>query len=551
MQNDSQFSLELSRVDATHNHSFEPVFRVASHEELLDQLAHGAQFNPGIQVVEGPVGSGKSTLAASLYREHLATCEHRGAIQVEPGEAPQVTLAKVAMSLGVGAGHAQSAGELMAALRHFSQSLHAQSQVGILVIDDAQQLDQQTIAALLSLLQGTAESGFGLHFVLWSEPGLIQRLDALQLVDVAVHDFVVPLLSLDEVQAVVRQLPAGPQWDVRQLWAESEGRIGQLKSLIQEQLTNDRPADQIDIPTAHQADPPVHSLAAGTVLGLPVLHVAALALLVVVLIGALFAWDPTSGTLDSAPGSGGAELEASGIATMGRGNAPAQTSSDAASGSTRSPEANAPVASEITVPNNDLRPSEPSSEEGEAAIGDFSLEPVIADRELRQALYGRASTTISSDPVATKEPVESERAHSNVAPAPALEPDSGLNPAPKSPHQPKVAETPEPVMEAPLSPDVEKLLGFAPDSYSLQIMAATSRQSLERFKAAQLNAGELYLYQTERQGKPWFLLLSGNFPSRAAASDAIERLPSVQKSAGPWPRRLENVQQEIESVRGR
>ena len=66
--------------------------------------------------------------------------------------------------------------------------------------------------ALVSTLQGQADAGVGLHVVLFAEPGLAARIDALQVLDVAVHDAPLPVFSVAEMHQLlrVRQGSSGP-----------------------------------------------------------------------------------------------------------------------------------------------------------------------------------------------------------------------------------------------------------------------------------------------------------------------------------------------------
>ena len=177
MRNPSKVQTD-SAGDETAESATASLFTTSAIEKLLEQVAHAAQFTGGIQVVEGPHASGKSTLAKQLCDKHLSHAALLGFIHISAGLDVHSVLLASAQALGLPAKEAHLPGELMASLRSLAQSLQVQSQVSVLVIDDAHRLDQQALGALVSLLQGGGESVFGLHLVLWSEPGLVERRDA-------------------------------------------------------------------------------------------------------------------------------------------------------------------------------------------------------------------------------------------------------------------------------------------------------------------------------------------------------------------------------------
>ena len=87
----------------------------------------------------------------------------------------------------------------MVALRKYNQNLQRQKRRVVVAVDNADLLSDATLSGVVSVLQGGAEEGFGLHLVMFARESLADRLDALQLIDVSVYDFVLPCLSLQEL----------------------------------------------------------------------------------------------------------------------------------------------------------------------------------------------------------------------------------------------------------------------------------------------------------------------------------------------------------------
>jgi DamX protein len=53
------------------------------------------------------------------------------------------------------------------------------------------------------------------------------------------------------------------------------------------------------------------------------------------------------------------------------------------------------------------------------------------------------------------------------------------------------------------------------------------------------------VYSTKRDGKPWYVLVSGNYASSAEAKRAIATLPADVQAKKPWVRPVRQVQQDL------
>jgi len=111
--------------------------------------------------------------------------------------------------------------------------------------------------------------------------------------------------------------------------------------------------------------------------------------------------------------------------------------------------------------------------------------------------------------------------------------------------QPQGQDSPEPQVPE----DEQILLSWESSDYTLQLLGASSRQAVLDYIERQPNSDKLLSFESRRQGKPWFVVVSGRYDSNEAARDAIEALPPKQREAGPWPRPLDDIQADIEAVR--
>ncbi|WP_431224655.1 SPOR domain-containing protein [Serratia sp. L9] len=88
-------------------------------------------------------------------------------------------------------------------------------------------------------------------------------------------------------------------------------------------------------------------------------------------------------------------------------------------------------------------------------------------------------------------------------------------------------------------------LKTAPGShYTLQLSSASRSDTLNAY-AKQQNLQHYMVYETKRDGKPWYVLVSGNYASSADAKRAIATLPADVQAKKPWVRPVHQVQQDL------
>ena len=94
-----------------------------------------------------------------------------------------------------------------------------------------------------------------------------------------------------------------------------------------------------------------------------------------------------------------------------------------------------------------------------------------------------------------------------------------------------------------LSPNEQVLLAALPTSFVAQLFGSYSQKSAKVFMQENQNAANLLSYRTEHKGKPWFVVVSGPFKSRAVAKDAVGKLPAKLRKQQPWVRSIEPIQE--------
>lgn len=522
-----------------------PYVATPERQGLLNQLIHLAQFGDSLSVVQGVSGAGKTVIAhqlLSMLSEQMGGLPsvHLVSLDKNDEEDIQSSLSKIATVFGLPIASAdnKTAGELLSEIRHYCQALIAEQKLSILVIDNAQSLAKDALGALLSLLQGNQNTGFGLHLIFFSRPGFIQDIDDLQLHDVSAYDFDVPNISSTELNDFLSAVY--PQEDfseelVKNLWAQSKGNPGTIINLVEKSVEDNGTEARKTIVSTR---------------GLPVAHIVALSLLLGVLIWALIARDSgeesvsiaISGGIDKNTQEVELQPQASDVEVVAEPQSYHSNVEDAL-----------PVADDSV-----LKAGEPDKSEALVVAGGYENDSVL-DADLMESELGldeleveneveSVTPLVSSPSVAAVDETDevSIAAETEILDSLPLEqvqsPEETLELIESG--EVSISRLDESQDKA-LSGDAARLMDQPSTYYTLQVLAASKKESLQDYIDRQPNKKDLYLYEGVREGKSWFVVVCGVYPSSKEAQKARDRLPEEQKKAGPWPRSLKSIQQEI------
>lgn len=81
------------------------------------------------------------------------------------------------------------------------------------------------------------------------------------------------------------------------------------------------------------------------------------------------------------------------------------------------------------------------------------------------------------------------------------------------------------------------------EDYSLQLIGVSDQSRLSSMVPTFQDTDRVAIVETIRDGKPWFILLYGQFPSKAAALDAVSELPEPFSKQQPWARTFQSIQE--------
>lgn len=520
------------------------LFKTASWIGLKQQVLHLAQFGGSIQVVWGAPGAGKSTFLQLLVNEPDAELVD---YRVPDRCSLEVLFRSLLQKLGLRPEPGMQVGQMIAAMRSYCQALERSQCRAVVVLDDAHRLGSSELATVISILQGNVDSGFGLHLVLLAEPELLARLDQLQLVDISVHDMPLPAFAPSELNALLAQYQQVEGWapmtaeQVQRLWTQSGGLPGVALGLI-----------------AEQSSKTVGRSSFGSFKGWPLGHVAALALLVMLLGWALLVRQPAptpesvvipvtpeprpvirSEPLDAdaeprLAHPGGLQIDPGSIGPGGSADVN-QADRGAVVAARERPSSQRPLG-EITigqgVERSAVDPGADFDNDSVASGSNVDAGGIARDFEGQEDRRDRSIESIQEVP--------SSRAEVESAMPPAAAPAPTPAPAPA----PRVAERRSPA-EAWLADSRGKLSQLPGQGYVLQLMATADLSAMHHFVTRQPNTEHLRGYTTLRNGQSLHILVEGFYADRASAAAAISNLPAEQRRAGPWPKQVSTVKAEM------
>ena len=499
-----------------------PFFMGGDRRSVLDEVIHLSQFSHHLVSVLGEAGVGKTALVCQAVLELQETaqcCVLQSSVMLTVEEVLEQLISQLGLFVSDGA----SVDEMIAVVHQY-QPVGLQQRV-VIVVDDAHHLNSAVLALFVRLLQEQS-TGY-LHVLLVGDSSLLLRLDELDKGEVLVYDIPLCPFSVDELEYYLSFKLAAVGYQGAELfdydmlstiWRETRGIPASVNRAANTLLMN-RVAVEDE----------------GTRLGLPIAYMAILVVLLAALIMALFYMDDEPLPQQSEPD---ALLSESGVSDESGKALITNEPSVVLEGATVF----------LPKPNQESTGGQPVDV---TAVSEESIAiaPASAPVPLQEnALQGDAVTekppvlaiddSVNDEPVSSIENVSEPVA--NVVPSPADVQSSSALVAPK-----------ESVVSRQLTVDEEAVLFWPKESYTLQVMAAGQLSGVKRFVSAQPNSRLLRIVRFERNGAPWYSVLVGVYDDVASARQAIAALPKSQSSAKPWPRKISDVQQNIESFRRR
>ncbi len=497
-------------------------FFPAQRKPVLGQLHHLARYSQLMLVVSGPLGSGKTLLRQALVASTNKQAVQSVVVSARGASDAASVLGQVAQNLDV----AQA--EMQAILSKVVQ-LALTGQEVYLLVDDAEQLDESALQALLELAAGVPEGRP--HVFLFGEPSLIAGLDELNVEEERFHIIELAPYSEEETREYLEQRLEGAgrgievfsREQIVDIHENSDGWPGNINQVARDTL--------IEAMIASRTTAKRPSMG----FKMPKKHVLALSAVVVVAVAAAVLM-PKKG--DKAPAEAPA---AQAQLPLGDGK---QGAAIEFSGSSQ-PMPLPLVGQSQPVMREPLAQAAGmgEGEEGSPA-GDTALQP------------GNPPPTVTT--IAPPQGVPAGPAPAPAQPvAPAPKPVATQPAKPVAPAKPAPAPT-QVAVAKPAAKPVEKAVagsagngswyaGQKPGNYVVQILGTSSEASAQAYVKAQ--GGDYRYFKKDLQGKPLYVVTYGSFANRDAAVAAIKNLPAKVQAGKPWPRTVASVQQELASAR--
>lgn len=465
-----------------------PFYRGAGRLEALDLLCD-AGLRGGCVVVAAPEGAGVSRL---LGEAAMSLVDNAAVVRVDGRDTPTRNILMRALLSHFGVTKEDFAATLERALA---------SEPLVLVVDNAEQLGDEALTTLV-LLRERLGPRFAL--LLGGLPGLAGKLahGGLEATD----EVELAPLTADECAAFLGYV-IGEELDDEDAELRREESGGWPGALLA------------------QAPPPV--LSPGSRLSgvrLPWKHLAAVGGLLLVV---LLFWprdDAGEETVSLAlPAHGVADT----VTAPPRGQAVAEAGSTPATG--RPAQLTQPASPPPDTP-------QPLTNDTAASPAETTEAPSAAPRQ-------------AEAPAPAQLPAQRPEPASTIAePAPA---PAAPQPAPAAPESaaPQIVRADQPPSLSGLDAELgyrreEWLLGAAGDAWMLQVTLA-STEDAARALVDQLGAQQAAYYRGNRNGRSVFIVLAGPYADRAAATSGREQLPARLAAAGPFPRQICAIQEEM------
>ena len=505
-------------------------FFPAQRKPVLGQLHHLARYSQLMLVVTGPVGSGKTLLRQALVASTNKQSVQSVVVSARGASDAASVLAQVAQSLEVAQPEVQAILSKVVQLALTGQEVY-------LLVDDAEQLDESALQALLELAAGVPEGRP--HVFLFGEPSLIAGLEEIHVEEERFHVIELAPYSEEETREYLEQRLEGAGRGIDVFTREqlvdihenSDGWPGNINQVARDTLI------EAMIASRTTAKRPTMGFK------MPKKHVLALSAVVVVAVAAAVLM-PKKG--DKAPTDAPAAQ-----AQLPLGDGKSNDPSIEFSGSSQ------PMPLPLVGQSQPVM-REPLAQA--AGMGDGEEGGPAGNTALQPGNPPTVTTTAPPQGVAAGPAPTMAQATTSPAPAqpvaPAQKPVATQPAKPVAPAKPAPAPT-QVATAKPAAKPAEKpaaggstggwYAGQKPGNYVVQILGTSSEASAQAFVKAQ--GGDYRYFKKNLQGKPLYVVTYGSFANRDAAVAAIKNLPAKVQAGKPWPRTVGSVQQELATAR--
>jgi len=410
-----------------------------------------------------------------------------------------------------------------------------------ILVDDAEQLGESALEALLGLAAGTPEGRP--HVFLFGEASIIDRLDQLcaesgtegerfHVIELAPYTEEETREYLAQrLEGAGRGIEVFNAAQISDIHEQSNGWPGAINEVARDSMIEAMIASRSAVkrPSMGFKMPKKHVLALGGV----------------VVAAVLAAWlIPGRNSAPTAPANSQAQLP------LGQGQAPAQQSNNGgpAIEFAGNPQPLPLVGNSQPVMRGPLAEAagsgEGDGEDGGPAANQSLQPPTVTTTAPPAGATAGPAPSMAQAPTSAARPAPSPAPVAKPAPAPAAKPAPAPAQVATAKPSPKPAEKPA---AAPAGAGGGWYSGQAAGHYVVQILGTSSETTAQSYVKEQ--GAEYRYFKKTLQGKPLFVVTYGNFADRNAALNAIKTLPAKVQAGKPWPRTVGSIQQELAAAR--
>lgn len=520
-------------------------FATSSLNVQLDEVIHLCQFGGNVVTLLGHKGVGKTTFFAEARKELSETsfcCMIDSALMMTAEDVFKQIISQLELPVTP----SSNTGEMLVALRK-SMSDSSLPRV-VVIIDDADFLNESILSALLSLFQGVQGGQF--HLLLSGDKNLIERLDALEIIDVLIYDIHLNPFSLEETKDYIDfKLSLADrssedyfkQGELDSIYKESKGFPFLINKAAQKLLHRIESIDDLGPIDVDRKT------------GLPLLHmgllIALLAGLMMVLI--YMGDDEPLGessmktTILKQPVPIEAKPDAIDLAIN---KLNAEYSADptqkvelsASSNDSKLVEQNTALSAQGLGVDDSAANKKFTTQASEATINAGQVKVTDTQGTAVVQKTTIVDTSRVDQSLNSEFKKELEREAKSLASNKLSEPDQTKKNSKDANNEKAIGQ---------FTANEQAVLKWTDTSFTLQLIGAEQQASLHKFIDAQPNASQLLLVSLLRNGKPWHVVVTGVYDNTELARRAIQALPQNQVNGGPWPKKISDLKRDMQSFR--
>ena len=258
------YSRQLDQQEVTHQSmslvGFE--YQAKARGRQLDTLLHLSHFSDYLVLISAPSGAGKTIFIEQFMRVQPAEACIVHLVLQETVTAPWV-IRQLIQQLPVQLPNHASLEASILAIQELAQQLTLQKEVLLIVVDDAQWLDENALELLANLLPRSSKVDFRPHVILCADHSVVERIETPQFAELRQERFyhiVLAPFSQEESADYLRQrlqligLNHGlAPIQLLQLHQLAKGNPGYLNMLVNKALNKGGLVQQTGLPLLHIA----------------------------------------------------------------------------------------------------------------------------------------------------------------------------------------------------------------------------------------------------------------------------------------------------------